>query len=212
MDGLVSQARAVSEAFPDEPLSGWCSDFAKAFKQVPGDPNQIGYIVIAQWDPRLQRVALFACHSQVFGSKSAPLNFSRYPAWCMQVLAVAWAVAATHCVDDVISMERTSTVQSAREAWLLLASLCGWLVSLEKSPLPSVRFTVIGVYIDLKNFTAMVTQRRIEALKDMIDTIIGSKRLSSGQAASLSGKLGFAISATFGRVGRARMRPLQESV
>ena len=37
-DALVGQARAVADTFPDDPLAGWCSDFAKAFKQVPSDP------------------------------------------------------------------------------------------------------------------------------------------------------------------------------
>ena len=207
-DALVGQARAVADTFPGERLVGWCSDFAKAFKQVPCDPQQLRFVVIAQWDPVTACVALFICHCQVFGSKSAPLNFSRFPAWCMQVLAVAWAIAASHCVDDVISIERESTAFSAREAWLLLASCCGWLISMEKSPAPSARFLVIGVLLDLGNFTLSVSQKRIQSLEVLIRDILLSKKLPSGQAASLSGKLGFTLCATFGRIGRARMRPI----
>ena len=207
-DALVGQARVVADTFPDVELAGWCSDFAKAFKQIPADPQQVGYVVIAQWDPVSATVAFFVCHCQVFGSKSAPLNFSRFPAWCMQVLAALWAIAASHCVDDVISIERRSTASSARDAWLFFADACGWLIAMDKSPPPSPVFPVIGVLLNLINLTLSVTQKRIHAIDTLIREVLQSKRLSSGLAASLSGKLGFTLAATFGRVGRARMRPI----
>jgi hypothetical protein len=80
VDALAAQTRAVSKARPGRKLSGWASDFAKAYKQVPGDPTQVKEIVLAQCDPDRDAVAFFVALSQVFGSKTAPVNFSRYPA------------------------------------------------------------------------------------------------------------------------------------
>ena len=152
VDGLVSQARAVADTFPGSRLAGWTSDFTKAFKQVPSDPSQVPYVIIAQWDPFASAIAFFICYCQVFGSRSAPLNFSRFPAWCCQVLGRAWAIPMTHCVDDMITVERLATAESSREAWLTFAELCGWLVAMDKSPLPDVKFAAIGIIMDLSRF------------------------------------------------------------
>jgi hypothetical protein len=51
-----------------------------------------------------------------------------------------------------------------------------------------------------------VTEKRLEALA--IRRILIAKILGSGQASSLAGKLGFTITAAFGRVGRAKLRPV----
>lgn len=54
----------------------------------------------------------------------------------------------------------------------------------------------------------MVTKRRISSLKSVIVTILSKRILGSGEAASLTGKLGFTLSSFFGKVGRCRIRPI----
>jgi hypothetical protein len=144
---------------------------------------------------------------------SAPLNFSRYPEWAAEVMASLWAVPTTDCVDDVISVERVSTAASAREAWICFTSETGWLISMEKSPEPSKRFIVIGVCLDLRPWPmsdplVSVTEKRLQALDATIRKVLIAKMLACGQASSLAGKLGFTITAAFGRVGRAKLRPI----
>ena len=94
-----------------------------------------------------------------------------------------------------------------------LTSTTGWLSSLEKSPAPSQRFVVIGVCLDLRPWPVTdplvsVTEKRVQALETTIRKILIAKILASGQASSLAGKLGFTITAAFGRVGRAKLRPV----
>ena len=130
-----------------------------------------------------------------------------------EVLASLFAVAVTHCVDDVIAVEPEDLVHSGRESWLALAAAAGWAVSLEKSPPPERVFGVIGITLDLSpvpehDALVDVTAKRLESVSRAIRLILERGRLSSGEAASLSGKLGFTISATFGRVGRSRIRPI----
>jgi len=211
VDGLVSQTRAVAESCNGE-LSAWTSDFAKAFKQVPADPSQRKYLILAQYSPSAEQVVYFVTNCQVFGSKSSPLNFSRYPAlfcWCAAVL---FKVAATHCVDDVISVESSDTAASGMEAWENFMALCGWKLSSEKRKLASNILTVIGVSLNLQPLpsncaTVMVTKKRLQALWKILRKIMSSGRLGSGLAASLTGKLGFTLSSCFGRVGRCHLRP-----
>ena len=53
-----------------------------------------------------------------------------------------------------------------------------------------------------------VSTKRIVALSKMLRSIIHKSRLPPGEASSLAGKLGFAFNAVFGRVGRAKLRPI----
>lgn len=212
VDGLVAQARVVATAFRTK-LNVWKSDFSKAFKQIPGDPSQRGRIVIGQWSPCRGRTVFFVASSQLFGSKGAPLNFSRFPAACCQWMACLFAVAMSHCVDDVISLERALTAASGRDCWLRFAELCGWKISREKSPPPCDHMPVIGVMLDLRslpdgNAFVAVTKKRLQALEASIRSVLLSNTLGSGYAAALAGKLSFTITAAFGRLVRARIRPI----
>jgi len=120
---------------------------------------------------------------------------------------------ATHCVDDVIIIEASDVAVSGKLCWDLLMQLCGWKMSVAKDKDPSELFTVIGVSVDLRPLpvgdpNVMVTQRRLASLENMIRWILLKMCLGSGEAASLSGKLGFTLSATFGRIGRCRVKPI----
>ena len=81
VDGLATQVRAVAHRFPRRPISGWPSEFSKAYKQVPGDPAQLRYVVVAQWCPTRRRPFLRGAMTMLFGGSSLPLHFSPYPAW-----------------------------------------------------------------------------------------------------------------------------------
>ena len=189
VDALVAQARAATIRFGHVHLIGWKSDFSKAFKQVPSSPCQMEDFVICQYDPVNKCPAYFKTFSQLFGGKSAPLNFSRFPEWKAEVLATLWSVPATSCVDDVIAIERMSTADTARDAWFCLTIATGWLISIEKTPPPSRRFIVIGVCLDLRPWPvpdplASVTEKRLQALDATIRKMIsrvGTSKLPGGK-------------------------------
>ena len=114
-------------------------------------------------------------------------------------------------MDDVIFIEELDAAISGKECWDLLMRLAGWLMSVNKDFWPAQFFSVIGVSVDLRPVPGddpniMVTKRRIESIKVLINSILAKASLGSGEAASLTGKLGFTLSATFGRVGRCRLR------
>ena len=212
MDGLAAQTRAAQERFPGEPLSGFTSDFAKACKQVPADPAYIDDYIIAQYDPDAPGVIFWRALTLLFGGKCTPLQFSRCPAWFAFVMAALIALPMSHCVDDMIGVERSSTVMSGWLSWRAIALLTGWDVPDSKSPKPSSAFAVIGAVLDLTGVPSSVallaiTRRRCQALRSMIMEILRSRALSSATAGSLLGKLGFATTQMFGRYGRARLAP-----
>ena len=163
-DALVAQCRAVARKCPNSKLEGWSSDFSKAYKQVPGDPHQCLDVVLAQYDPFKRCVAFCIALSQVFGSKTSPINFSRYPAAFCNIVSLLFLLPATHCVDDVIFVEEEMVVCSGKVCWELLMKLCGWQMSQSKDAPPASRFPIIGVSLDLAPFprtdpTIMITAR-----------------------------------------------------
>ena len=212
-DGLLAQVRAVRQHYPEHQLAGWPSDFAKAYKQVPVTPPQRRMCVIAQWSPTHEQVVYWLPSCQLFGGKSPPLNFSRYPAWMCWAMAVLFAIPISHCVDDMIHVEAEALTDLNRRVWLLLCDALGWDVSMDKSPEHARCFDVIGVTLNLGCGTnghdhISVSKKRIEGLISTITLILADGSLGPGAAASLAGKLGFALCACCGRFGRAKIRPI----
>ena len=150
VDGLAAQTRADAEAYPEEDLQGWPSDFKGAFKQVPAVLLFLSLLVLVQYSPALKKPIYWLPLSQVFGSKMAPINFCRYPTWFCDTVAALFAVPMSHCVDDMISVEPAKVVESGWASWRLMAELAGWELNEEKSPWPSSWFQVIGVLLDLQ--------------------------------------------------------------
>ena len=135
LDLWATQCRMVQERFPQSPLSQFPSDFKKAYKQVPAEPSWAGFAVMA---PAEKRCPVFLVgRTQFFGGKSCPVNFARVPDWCCHVLATISGLATSHCVDDVLAVDRKTTIFSGWLVWRVLAACCGWVVPDSKSPLPS---------------------------------------------------------------------------
>ena len=80
-------------------------------------------------------------------------------------------------------------------------------------PLPSSSFVATVVSLEFSRTPSgdplmQVTESRIKALDQIMRTILSEETLGCGQAASLADKLGLALAATYGRAGRAKLKPL----
>ena len=101
--------RAEAEAIPGEKLAGFPSDFKGAYRQVPACPLQAMDFIVATWDPVRNVPVFLVAVAQLFGSGNAPLNFTRYPDFCCRAIGALLAIAAVHCVDDVLVVEALKT-------------------------------------------------------------------------------------------------------
>ena len=71
---IPSSPRSVrSGTCTRRPIGVFTSDFAKAFKQIPGVESMIDTAIVIQWDPTRNRPAYFMPFAQVFGGPSTPL-------------------------------------------------------------------------------------------------------------------------------------------
>ena len=72
------------------------------------------------------------------------------------------------------------------------------------------RPAILGIEYDLVRKVLEITEGRKQELKEEIEQILRTKRLSPGQAAKLKGKLMFAVSQLWGKLGRAYLLALSE--
>ena len=114
---MSSLGRTVAEVFPEEPISGFPSDFKGAYRQVTACPLQALDFVVASWNPALSCQVFFLALSQLSGSGNAPLDFTRYPDVCCRAISVLLWISAVHCVDDFLVLEITRIVMSAFKGW-----------------------------------------------------------------------------------------------
>ena len=213
VDKMAAMSRRAQEQFPTEGLSGFASDYRKAYKQDSLSPTQMCLALIAVWSAALSRTLFYKPRTQLFGSRLSPVNFARLPIWTYKVMTVLFLVAMSSCVDDVLCVERTATITSAYRCWRRLCELLGWDVPDSKSPPPSRALRVLGVWLDFTAtprgaFVIMITEDRLEKLLKFLDEIIESGLLSGSMAATLFGQLSWTCTTSHGRAGRANLRPI----
>jgi len=212
LDDLAAITRTMSEAFPDDALAGFPSDFAAAYRQATADPLQAHLCAIVTWDNDKSSPVFGLAVAQLFGGKSAGLNFCRIPAWSCWAMSVLHATPFVHCVDDMICIEREATATTGNRSWRHLAHSAGWDIPDRKSPPPAQVFTALGAEVDLSPLPAAsalirITAERARALRNELKAIEKGGVLTPGHAASMMGRLGFAATQLYGRIGRAKLRP-----
>ena len=74
LDNVAASMRAMSEEFT-EPMEFFTSDFAKAFKQVPGVAELLHLAVVVQWDLPHSKPAFMIPYTQVFGGSVHTFEF-----------------------------------------------------------------------------------------------------------------------------------------
>ena len=210
LDTWVALCRLVASKYA-EPLSAMTSDFKTAYRQVTADPEQAHLFVVAMWCYLSSSIVFGAAVSQLFGSGSAPLNFSKSPAWCTWAVSVLFLLPMEQCVDDLLSVERLSTMMSGFISWRAFAAACGWDVPDAKSPPPQQFLRTLGAMTDFRKFPKGAIQllssvERVDTTVSDLRRVLESGRLQPASVGKLYGRMQGASATCFGRFGRAMLR------
>ena len=195
----------------DTELAGGCDDWKKAYRQLPVD--DLAFSVVAVWDPTAKVVRYFITRGHCFGAVAAVNSFNAVAAFLTGASRRLYGACCGNYFDDHVLVEPTFAGESAQSGLLSLASSIGFLFDLdEKHKRMAREFVYLGVCNDFRS-TALgkvllrVLPERRKALVLQCETFLKEHRMSPAEASSLRGKLFFAATSAYGRVGRAALQP-----
>ena len=208
-------------------------DLHAAYRMVPN--GQPAYSIAALWDPQAKAVTYYVLYGHCFGQMSAVLNFNSLPSFMCFVARAVFTACVTAYFDDYACVEPVWTVTVAsrkrrRATWAALKSrpasgqaaldVLHRLVGLPLADAKHVRASAVcdwvGVTTDLSEIARRgevrmrPTAGRVRKLSAALSEHLRSGRMTHAQASSLHGKLDFAFSTHFGRVGRGLLQALVE--
>ena len=176
----------------------------KKYKQVPAEPSLAGFGGNDAMAPAETLSRVPGGPYTVFLVESLAQLISReFQIWCCHVLATMAGLASSHCVDDVLAVDRRTTIFSGWLVWRVLAACCGWVVPDVKSPLPSQVHRILGATSDLSQTpsgppTLSISQDRVSQLTCMVKDVLESGHLHPATAGKLWERLGCSWQANCG--------------
>ena len=142
-----------------------------------------------------------------FGWSAAVYNYNRRARLKEEVLRKIFWLPCFAYYDDLFGIETDDTIevaeQVARGAHELLGILYG-----EHKVKTGAEVDILGVAYKLAHLKIGITEKRRQQLQSEISEILRCKALTPGHAGKLKGKLTFAASQLWGKVGRALMPAL----
>ena len=208
-DANVGLIRRLVLACPDQPLEGWVLDEAKAYRQIGVRPDQRKYSVVTMLHPDSLEPAFFVVVGHSFGWVSAVYNYNRRSRLINELLCKEFGVPANFFYDDKFGFDIKGLGEFAHT---IVQDLHCWLgVLFDASKLQfGVKVEVLGIDYDLAAMELRVKEKRRAALLEDIDRFLEANIMSPQESAKLKGKLMFAASQFWGRLGRAFMLALSE--
>ena len=132
------------------------------------------------------------------------------------IFALVFGIPCTHYFDDLTFIGPDNIMPSLMEIAKDALAFLGWKVKGEDKDKPLAdEFKALGVLFDLKEMSNLApilrvvnTASRVENIVSSIEEILSSGDITTQQASRLAGKLVFARSQVFGRVGSLALRIL----
>jgi hypothetical protein len=163
------------------------------------------------------RPRFFISDALMFGSTSAVYAFNRCARAIWHIAVVGLDLWTTQFYDDFPSLEFNVLAEHSRKSFEQLMWILGWKVSDNpKKDLPfSPQFKMLGVNVNLEKLHTGTLEisnvkSRIEEIIASITAIIDLGQLDAATAASLYGRLNFALSSVFGKGAAPGLRTLSK--
>ena len=209
MDVFLARIAFYRRIAPDVDLASFSLDFSHAYKHVPirASSREFSSVVFANPEGRAFVANLRA---RPFGSRRAPSNWARVTEFSKWVLrnffgiAIAVYVAHIHCSEPVVTA--TAAILTVKAVCALL----GFILGPKKEASPNSEMPLLGSHVRVTSEYAecVLPDRKRSGILLDLENVLRANRLTPAQAAKLRGRLGFAQSLFFGRVGRALLGPI----
>ena len=193
-------------------LRGGCDDWKKAYRQIPVDDPSTS--VVACWDPDSKDVRYFIVKGHVFGAVHAVGSFNVVAKFLTVACRALFGATCGNYFDDHVVVEPSFASNSAQLGLACLSTALGFLFDVEDKHVDMADiFVYLGVQNDLRRvprgiFILRILDSRKTQLVDICSDFLKKGAMSHGDAASLRGKLYFAATSAYGKVGRAALQPI----
>ena len=192
--------------------SGRAFDLTGAYRQCAVHPDSYKFSHIAVANPSDGRVYAFCMKALPFGSVRSVHAFLRlsHAIWycAIELLQILWC----SYFDDFVTFCPTLEADSVTNCIHTYFRLIGWRFaeSGAKAPPFNTAFTALGVKIDIGAMQAGHilfdnTEKRVVELVQSLDKVLSDGALPRQDALRLRGRLQFACSQLFGRLGKAAL-------
>ena len=208
---LVAAKRQRDGAPPLE-LEIGLDDLFAAYRRVP--TSQPEFTTVAFWSASRQQVLFSEVYGHPFGLLASVVNFHRIPTLLCAVARRVFAVPVDHFFDDYICVEPTVGNGSAQLALAVVHDAVRFGLAPKKRKLHASSNVELGVHCDMSRAVSdglvvfQPTEKRVQSVLCSLRRARERDRLTPSEAASLFGKIGFTLSASYGKVGRAATQPL----
>ncbi len=128
----------------------------------------------------------------------------------LHVVAMCGFTMCFHYVDDFFGVDFEDMKESGYESFIRLHRTVGFQLEPTKTEHDLPEMDLLGLHVDVESrpFKVSVTKLRKKVLSAQIHKVLQAQHLSPAEAGKLAGRVGFAGSGMYGRVGRCFLRTL----
>lgn len=201
----------------DRKFLGRSYDLKSAYRQLGVKESSLWASYISVFNPKSGKPEIFQLHAVPFGASRAVFSFLRiaHSIWWLgcRALNLVWS----NFYDDFITFAAEDCAKNTHETVDLFFKVLGWKYAEEgeKSGEFSTSFNALGIEIDMSNFSCGFaefknTEKRVVELVDYIDKALTTGTLDLLSSQKLRGRMQFADSQLFGRIGRLCLRAITD--
>ena len=192
-------------------LFAFAADSPRAYKHV-GIPARQSGLPATLLAPPEGPLRVATLRTQPFGSARAPANWGRVAKFTQLAIERIFGIIVILYVGAWFFTEMVPTAQSQHERFNATCELLGFSLTPSKAQGPAKSLRLLGA--DIARHPGRASDRLPERLRgDLISDfhqVRSYDQINPAQAAKLRGRLGFAQSLLFGRVGRALLQPFAD--
>ncbi|KAJ9436315.1 hypothetical protein DIPPA_28450 [Diplonema papillatum] len=183
-------------------------DHKDAYRQLHARNDRLCRCVVAE-DPATGRIGFFRMERLSFGEAAAVVHYNAFAKVLARVVRKGLKLPLCQYYDDFASPCQASDGTALADVLELLQGILHTSFNEDKtSEGHSFRHLGLVFTITSRGVEVAISAPRRRGLVQMLKGVMARDSLSPGEAASLAGKLGFATSALFGRVGRVPLQPI----
>ena len=203
--------REVKKTY-NKQIVAWAGDFHKAYKNVALSVESHKFSATGVFNPEDGRVYGFRMKVLPFGSARSPANWGRVVRFIQAVLCKLLRITTGFFADDLYSCGNYESAMSSFRTARRLIEIMGLNLAPKKDQGPASKIILLGAELHIKNDTvaAGISKTRANNISELLRNILNKNKLSPGLAAKIRGKLSFATSLGFGRIGRGMLRPIAQ--